>query len=325
MARIKIVKRTNLLLLSLLTLVSSLGAETWHLEKGNDWKQVQPDTQDNFLMAVTGIKDLINNGKTRQVRRAYENLKQEFPQIQGPDVDAFIKAELLYAKRKFNKSVREYDNFMDNYPESELYQVALDRQFSIAQAYLAGQKRTVLKIFRIRGYSEGEKIMDKISDRAGIAPLAERANIAVAQSNESRGKYEDAYQRWSQILSKWPTGQTGKNALLAMARCKYLAYNGPKYDVSDLVSARTYYQNFKSRYPDDAKELDIDSRIQNIDELLAEKQFKIAQFYQKTANVDSAGIYYKVIAEQWPNTSAAKISGKVLHETNQQGEKVKNE
>jgi outer membrane protein assembly factor BamD (BamD/ComL family) len=325
MARIKIVKRTNLLLLSLLTLISSLGAETWHLEKGNDWKQVQPDTQDNFLMAVAGIKDLINNGKTRQVRRAYENLKQEFPQIQGPDVDAFIKAELLYAKRKFNKSVREYDNFMDNYPESELYQVALDRQFSIAQAYLAGQKRTVLKIFRIRGYSEGEKIMDKISDRAGIAPLAERANIAVAQSNESRGKYEDAYQRWSQILSKWPTGQTGKNALLAMARCKYLAYNGPKYDVSDLVSARTYYQNFKSRYPDDAKELDIDSRIQNIDELLAEKQFKIAQFYQKTANVDSAGIYYKVIAEQWPNTSAAKISEKVLHETNQQGEKVKNE
>jgi outer membrane protein assembly factor BamD (BamD/ComL family) len=295
------------------------------LDKGNDWKQVQPETEDRYLTAVAGIKELINNSKTKQVRRAYDSLKQEFPQIQGPDLDAFIKAELLYAKRKFNKAVREYDNFLDKYPESELYQVALDRQFSIAQAYLAGQKRTVLKIFRIRGYAEGEKIMDKISDRAGIAPLAQRANIAVAQSNEEREKYEDAYLRWSQVLSKWPTGQTGKNALLAMARCKYLAYNGPRYDVSDLVSARTYYQNFQSRYPEDAKELGIDARIKNIDELLAEKQFKIAQFYQKTGNTDSADFYYKTILEQWPNTSAGKISEREIKDINQQGEKVEDE
>jgi outer membrane protein assembly factor BamD (BamD/ComL family) len=325
MGHIKTLKKSHILLFSLLGLISTMGAETWHLEKGNDWKQVQPDSQDSFLMAVADIKGLINNGKSRQVRKAWDKLKQDFPEIQGPDVDAFIKAELLYAKRKFNKSVREYDNFMDNYPESELYQVALDRQFSIAEAYLRGQKRTVLKIFRIRGYAEGEKIMDKISDRAGIAPLAERANIAVAQSNEERGKYEDAYQRWSQILSKWPTGQTGKNSLLAMARCKYLAYNGPRYDVSDLVSARTYYQNFKSRYPEDAKELDIDARIQNIDELLSEKQFQIAQFYQKTANIDSAGIYYQAIMEQWPDTSAGKISERVLKEGGQQGARDKDE
>ncbi|MHC4842888.1 MAG: tetratricopeptide repeat protein [Planctomycetota bacterium] len=325
MAQIEIEKRSIILLLSFLALISCEGAETWHLDTGNDWKQVQPETEDRYLTAVAGIKELINNSKTKQVRRAYDSLKKEFPQIQGPDLDAFIKAELLYAKRKFNKAVREYDNFLDKYPESELYQVALDRQFSIAQAYLAGQKRTVLKIFRIRGYAEGEKIMDKISDRAGIAPLAKRANIAVAQSNEEREKYEDAYLRWSQVLSKWPTGQTGKNALLAMARCKYLAYNGPRYDVSDLVSSRTYYQNFQSRYPEDAKELGIDARIKNIDELLAEKQFKIAQFYQKTGNADSADFYYKTILEQWPNTSAGKISEREIKDTNQQGEKVENE
>ncbi|MHC4132244.1 MAG: tetratricopeptide repeat protein [Planctomycetota bacterium] len=325
MSKIKTQTSLILLLLLLPALISPLEAETWHLEKESDWKHVQPETQDRYLAAVTGIKELISNGKTRQVRRAYDGLKQEFPQIQGPDLDAFIKAELLYTKRKFTKSVREYDNFLDNYPESELYQVALNRQFSIAQAYLAGQKRTVLKIFRVRGYSEGEKVMDKISDRAGISPLAERADLAVAQSNENRGKYEDAYQRWSQIHSKWPTGLTGKNALLAMARCKYLAYNGPQYDVSDLVSARSYYQNFRSRYPEDAKELDIDARIQNIDELLSEKQFKIAQFYNNTGNTDAAGLYYQAVVEQWPDTAAGRISEKVLKDTNWQGVKDKDE
>jgi outer membrane protein assembly factor BamD (BamD/ComL family) len=321
----RIPKISALLLLPLFALISTVRAETWHLEKGDDWKQLQPETQHKYLVAVTNIKDLINKGKTRQVQQAWDNLKQDFPQIQGPDLDSFIKAESLYAKGKFNKAVRGYDNFLDDFPGSELYQVALDRQFSIAQAYLAGQRRTVLKFFRIRGYAEGEKIMDKIADRAGIAPLATRANIAVAESHEKRKNYEDAYQRWSQILTKWPTGQIGKNALLSMARCKYLAYNGPKYDISDLVSAKSYYQNFRLRYPDDAEELHIDAKIANIDELLAEKQFEIAQFYTRTGGVDSASIYHQEIVEKWPTTAAAQISEKILKDIDVQGAKDKNE
>ncbi|MHC4758817.1 MAG: hypothetical protein ACYTE8_09180, partial [Planctomycetota bacterium] len=293
---IRILNGFVIFLFSMLVFVSLSGAETWHLDRADDWKQIQPEARDKYLVAVADIKSLIDNGKTRQVKKAWEQLKNDFPEIQGPDLEALIKAELLYTKRKFTKAVRGYDNFLDNFPDSELYQVALDRQFSIAQAFLAGQKRTVLKIFRIKGFAEGEKTMDKISDRAGISPLAERANIEVAESLEERDQYNDAYQRWSLINSKWPTGQTGKNSLLAMARCKYLAYNGPKYDISDLVSSRSYFQNFQSRYPEDAQELDIEAKILNIDELLAEKQFKIAQFYTKTAK-DSAGLYYKAVAE----------------------------
>ncbi|MHC4758004.1 MAG: outer membrane protein assembly factor BamD [Planctomycetota bacterium] len=324
MYSIRILNGFVIFFFSMLALVSLSGAETWHLDRTDDWKQVQPETNDKYLVAVADIKSLIDNGKTKQVKKAWEQLKNDFPEIQGPDLEALIKAELLYTKRKFTKAVREYDNFLDNYPDSGLYQVALDRQFSIAQAFLAGQKRTVLKIFRIKGFAEGEKVMDKISDRAGIAPLGERANLEVAESLEGRGKYEDAYQRWSVINSKWPTGQTGKNSLLAMARCKYLAYNGPKYDISDLISARSYFQNFQSRYPEDAQELDIEAKILNIDELLAEKQFKIAQFYTKTAK-ESAGLYYQTIAEQWPNTTAGKISQKVLQDANNESEEDKNE
>jgi len=319
MTNMRIVNRVVTFMLSLLVIHTVYGAETWHLENGSQWKQVQDETQNSFLLAVGKIKEFINNGEVKQVQQAYAELKEDFPEIRGPDFDAFIEAELLYAKGKFGKAVRAYDEFLNTYPESELYQVALDRQFFIAQAYLAGQKRKVLKVFRISGYSEGVKIMDGISDRAGNAPLAERANFAVAESFEKRQKYEDAYQRWSQILSTWPTGQTGKNALLGLARCKYLAYNGPKYDVSDLVSAKTYYENFQTRYPEDAKELGIDGKVQNINELLAEKQFKIGQFYEKTNNYKSAKMYYRTIVEQWPTTTAAKISQTLIKKLNEQG------
>ena len=60
-------------------------------------------------------------------------------------------------------------------------------------------------------------------------------------------------------------------------------------------------------------------------QLLAEKQFKIAEFYQKTGNTDSAGLYFQAVVEQWPKTSAGKISERQMKDTNQQGEKVENE
>jgi len=319
MADIRIVNKVAAFMLSLLVIHTACGAETWHLENGSEWKPVPDETQNSFLLAVAKIKEFINNGKVKQVQQAYAELKEDFPEIRGPDLEAFIKAEVLYAKGKFGKAVRAYDEFLNNYPESELYQVALDRQFFIAKAYLSGQKRTVLMVFRIRGYDEGVTIMDKIADRAGVGPLAQSANIAIAESFEQRRKYEDAYQRWSQILTKWPTGQTGKNALLGMARCKYIAYNGPRYDVSDLVSSKTYYENFQSRYPDDARELGIDAKIRNINELLAEKQFNIARFYEKTKNYESAKMYYQSVIEEWPDTSAAELSKTLINEIDNQG------
>ena len=310
----------------LLVQAGLISAKTWHLEKGREWKALDKrGGEDKFLLAVAEIKQLVNTGKTEAVAHALDKLKKNFPEIAGPDLDAFMQAEMLFAEGKFTEAAHAYEKFLAEFPESWLYEAALDRQFAIATAFLAGQKKTVLKIFKMKGYAEGEKIMERIGDRTGGAPIGAEAALSVAKSYEKRGKFNEAYLKWSQIQTRWPAGQTGKDALLSMGRCKHAAYKGPMYDASGLISAKSYYENFRLRYPQDAERFDIDKKVEQTNEQLAYKQFSIGRYYQRTGSKQAADFYYQMVIDNWPDSTAAKMAKRNMDKENLNDEKVKNE
>ncbi len=292
-----------------ITLLSAslvMSEETWRLERGEQWKAVS--AEDKYVLAVAEIKKMVNMGETKAVGQTIEQLKEDFPEIAGADLDAFLEAEVLFCGGKLSKADRAYEKVLSKYPQSELYEAVLDRQFSIGTAYLGGQKRRVLGIFKMRRYAEGERIMEKISERRGDSPIARRAALAIVESYERRGKFIDAFDKWSGISSRWPTGQIGKDALLGMARCKHAAYRGPRYDSTHLVSAKSYYERFKLRYPRDAEEMDIDERLKQIDEQLAYKQFGIGEYYHKGGSKQAGNLYYQMVLDNWPESTAAKMA-----------------
>jgi outer membrane protein assembly factor BamD (BamD/ComL family) len=289
-----------------LTAFPVFSADTWRLGEEGQWKAVSAD--DKYLLAVAEIKNLINMGETAAVGKAVEKLKKDFPEVAGPDLDAFMKAEILFCEGKYTRAVRSYDKFLADFPTSRLYEAALDRKFAIGTAFLGGQKKRVLGVFMMSRYDEGIKVMERISDRAGDAPIAKRAAVAIAQSYEKREKYNDAYHKWSEISARWPGGQIGEDALLNMARCKHAAYRGPKYDVSNLVSAKSYYESYKLRYPESAKAIDVDKILEQIDGQLAYKEFTIGEYYQKTAHNQAAELYYQMVSSNWPDSTAAEMT-----------------
>jgi len=312
----------------LLLLASSMfSAETWRLGQQGELKAVSAEGKDKYLLAVAQIKKLVNMGQTEAVGEALDKLKKDFPEIAGPDLDAFIKAELFFSEGKFTKAVRGYNKFLEEYSESALFEAALDRQFAIATAFLAGRKRPILKVFKIKGYATGVKIMEKISDDlAGLdAPIGVKAAIAVAENYEKREKFHEAYLKWEDIAFQWETGEIGRDALLGQARCKHATYRGPKYDASNLTgpfSAKNYYEKFKLQYPEDAEELEVDKILEQIEQQLAYKQFSIGEYYQKMGNKLSANLYYDMVIREWPDSKAAEMAKKTMNE-NLDSEKIK--
>lgn len=304
-------------------LASSLfSAETWRLSEQGQWKAVS--AEDKYLLAVAEIKKLVSMGETEAVEQAVDKLKRDFPGIAGPDLDAFMKAEMLYSKGQFTKAARSYDKFLEEFPSSEFYEAALSRQFAIGTAFLGGQKKKVAKgMFEIKGYAAGARIMEKISDRAPDAPIGVKAAVAVAQSLERRGKFSEAYHKWSEISSRWPTGQIAEDTALGMARCKHAAYKGPKYDASNLVSAKSYYESFKLRYPAEAAELGVDGILEQIEEQLAYKQFSIGRYYQQTGGKQSANVYYQMVMDNWPGSKVAEMARRAMNEKKTSAEEGK--
>jgi outer membrane protein assembly factor BamD len=293
---------------------SALAGQTWKLQENQDLQLVSDTPQDQFALEINYLKSIVDKGKADLISDQVNKIRKKYPKLVGKDLDAFAKGELAYAENDYPKAVREYDSFMKTYPQSQFVNAALEREFTIGQAYLNGHKKTVLKVFKIKGYAEGEKVMDKVIEKAGNIPLAVKALTAIAESLEERGKYADAYDRWSQMSSMWPTGETGKTALLSMARCKHAAYRGPDYDVSDLVSAKSYYENFAKRYPEDAKKYEIEKRLAQITEQLAYKEYTIAEYYHRTGSDESSDMYCDQVLETWPDTTSAQRVTKIAEE-----------
>jgi len=311
------------ILLACVLSVADLNADTWQLQKTGSLRKIESNSSDAFTVQVAQIKKLVNQGKTKNLKQQLENLKKQFPQIAGADLDAFIDAEKLYADGNYVKAVRAYEALLDKYPESSLYQAALERQYEIATAFLDGYKVPVLKVFKIKGYAQGEKVMDNIRDRAGNNQIGLDAAVAVARSLEKRKKFLEAHEQWAQIASDWPTGVIAKQALLAMARCQHAAYRGPKFGSSNLTSAKTYYQNYQAKYPVDAKKFKIDQKIEKIDRQLAYKNYSVAKYYKKTGNIQAANYYFQMVVDNWPDTNSAKMAKEMLEGKNLKGKKVK--
>ena len=302
-----------------LSTLSTASAGTWRLEDDGEFKAVSADGQDKFLVAVAEAKKLVNTGQTKAARKAYNAIKEDFPEIAGPDFDLFIKAEIYYCKVEFTKAIRNYDKLLTEYPKSGFREAALDRQFAIATAYLAGKKKVLLGIIKIKGYAEGIRIMEKITDRVGLdTQMGIKASVAVAENYEQRKKFNEAFLKWWEISLEWEMGPVGRDALHGMARCKHAVYNKPPehkrafYDASSLNSAKSYYGRFKLLYPEDAKEIGINELLSEIDEQLAYKQLSIGRYYQKTGNRQSANLYYDMVANDWPGTKAAEEAKEML-------------
>ena len=248
----------------------------------------EPDKQDEFSMSVAEIKMLVDTGKCKAAKKAFNQLKTDFPEITLPDsneLDLFIEAEMMRCKGKFAKAARHYTKLMDQFPpESRFYKAALDRQFSIATAFLAGRKKPVLGVFKIKGYAEGIRIMDGINYRLGFDdPLGIKAAVEVAKSYQERKKYDEAYYRWDEIREQCSSDKLRKYALLSMAHCRLAVYKGYEYDSSALIgrplnpesyynSAKSCYEKFRQQYPDDVNDFGIGQSLQEIDEQMALKQ-----------------------------------------------------
>ncbi len=295
------------------TAFSTASPDVWRLDSDEKWTVISP--QDKFLVAVVEVKKLINTGQTEAARLAYEQLKKDFPELADPDLDAFIEADLLFSQGEFTKAYRAYEKIIKVRPQGRLRPAILDRQYAIGTAYLGGQKKSVLRVIKLKGDAEGVRIMETITDRAGIqSPLGLRAALAVAENYHKRELFSDEYLKWWEISLQYKTGQIAKDALLGMAASKHAIYNRPPeekrafYDPGNLRTAQSHYKEFVGRYPQDAEKLGTNQIIKQIDEQLAEKELVIAQYYDRTGRLQAANLYYDMVLQDYPQTEAAEAA-----------------
>ena len=312
-----------LIALTILSCCLTGAAKTWRLKKGQQWESVAASPDQRYAQALARLKRLAQSGDAEAVEEALNQLKEQFPERVGPDLEAFLEGELLYWVDKYAKALVKYEKFVKDYPGSEFADLVLEREWVIGQAYLDGRKKTVLGFIRISGHAEGVEIMERISDRAGLDEpdsIGLKAAISVAEHYERRERYIEAYLKWSEIASYWDSGPIGRRAILRMAEDNRLAYDQERegrrhlYDSSKLTTAKTYYEKLLLRFPADAEQHDANDKIKLLDEKMAYKELMIGQYYRRTGKRQAANLYFDMVVQNWPGTEAAELAEEALEQ-----------
>ncbi len=283
-------------------------ADTYVLGADQEWTNVSDNPETQYLPEISRIKSAIAAGDAADARDALEALRRDYPDMAGPDLDAFVEAEMYFADAKWTKAVRKYRQFLTTYPDSPLYRAALERLYAIGAGFLAGQKQTILGFLKVPAWDTGADMMQEVADKASTSLLAYRALKTLAQAQDRKKLYMEAYQTWAEIEDRWPGGEIGMEALVMMAQTLHTAYTDPESDASVLRGARTYYESFVQKYPEAAEDYKVAEIIDLIRQQMAYKQYHVGMYYDRTGNPQAAGLYYQQVIEKWPGTEAAMMA-----------------
>ena len=280
-------------------------------------------TKTETIKLLKNVKQLQEHAEKQLYKAAKHDAKQlcqDFPTMVEFDLKPLLKAERFIAKGKWLSGAKVYEKLLDEFPESILRETALKRLFKIGNIYIEGQEKKILGLFRAKAYEEGAHILNKITEEVGLedsSGMGVKAALSVVRRHEKQGKFDDANLKWLEISTVWQKGELGQKALLGLGRTKRAAYNAkpkevrPLYDGANLKAAKTYYEKFQIRFPKQAKKLNIEQIISDIDQQLANKELAIAKYYQRTGHKLAANIYFDMVIQKWPKSTAAKQARKI--------------
>jgi outer membrane assembly lipoprotein YfiO len=205
-----------------------------------------------------------------------------------------------------------FDEVMDEYPESKLFYPSLERQYQIADEYLKGHKDPLLGLPILDRSEEAVEMLYRIQQRSPGSPLAEKALLRTADYYYSNADYDLAHDAYGAYVKNYPRSPMVPQVKLRQAFASLAQFRGIRFDPSTILDARAELADVAVAYPDLAKEENIASVIQAIDETLSAKLFERADFYRRTREPRAAAYTYRYLLLTYPYAPQAPAAKQAL-------------
>ncbi|MBI3192511.1 MAG: outer membrane protein assembly factor BamD, partial [Pedosphaera parvula] len=214
---------------------------------------------------------------------------------------------------------------VEKYPKSTNYDEVLNRQYIIANRYLAGQW------FKLWGYIPFFPSMDKtvtmyekLIKNGPYSEVAPQAQLNIGAAREKQKDFPLAVKAYEKAADRYYE----QKDVSAAARFKQgMAFNRQarkaEYDQGAASQAIDTFTAFIALFPEDAR---VDEARKIIDSLRLEQargSFSIARFYEKSKRWDGALVYYNDVVNKAPESKFAQEAKKRIEVLKQRAQTTK--
>ena len=227
-----------------------------------------------------------------------------------------VRGDALNAQASLYKALFDYELIARAYPGSELFVLALQREYQIAQRFGAGYKRKLWGMRIIDASDEAEELLIRIQERLPGSRLAEQAAMELADFYFRRRQMDLAVDMYSIFIENYPDSQWISKARRRLIYAHLATFKGPEFDIAGLREARSRLNELKAMEPSIAQQIGADGLLNRIDESDARKLLGIARWYKRTGDPIAAEMTVRRLVRQYPRSlainEALRMIGEIL-------------
>jgi outer membrane assembly lipoprotein YfiO len=287
--------------------------QSWELRGGGNWEQVQaPTTQPITDEVLDRVERLISDGQYLAAKRQAIVWIRTHKKSPLRERAVFLLGQANFGYGDRIEAFYDFDEVLDLYPDSPLFNAALQRQYDIADAYLKGYKRRFLGVPMFSAEDEAVEMLYRIQQRSPGSPLAEKALLRTGDYYYRDSQFDLASDVYAAFVKSYPRSPEVPRVRLREAFSYYAQFRGLKFDATPIIDAREQLVGIMQQYPKLADEQNITPLIARIDETYARKIYQTGAFYKRTHEPRAAVYTWRYLLQAYPKSGEAELARREL-------------
>jgi len=226
-----------------------------------------------------------------------------------------LRGDAVLADGNEFEALYDYEQVCREYPGSEEFVKALEREYDIADKYIHGFKRKWLGI-RMTGATDiGEELLVRVQERLPGSRLAEQAALELADYYYRERDLKMAADAYEIFATNFPKSESVGLAKERRIYANIARFQGPDYDASTLTDARVLIEQYAKDDPAAARKAGLsDALVARLDESGGAQVLEKARWYLRRNDLVSARFVLQRVVEKHPQTVAARTALRMLEQ-----------
>jgi len=303
----------RILALTLVTLcVAHIASAQWSwTPQTGRWINLKNLPKETPELQMEYARSLMVEGEHNKALRETTKFDKFYADSEFADENQFLRAEIRLAQGKLMDASREFQQVVDGYPSTDLYDSAMAKQYEIGdQLYEVGLQKLDkrFKLFKRRPMKQAVEVYAIVVENQPFTDVAAEAQYKLGLCNFALKNYTEAAFEYRRVIEDYAASEWVDEASYALATTYIEQSLPPEYDQSPSALALEAIDRFVNIYAGDSRIPELQEHRNELHARIADQRLLTAQFYENRREFTSAQLYYGEITKQFPGTPAAETA-----------------
>jgi outer membrane protein assembly factor BamD len=263
-------------------------------------------------LQVEYARSLMAAGDYKGAMRETRKFEEFYSDSDYADDNQFVRGEIRMAQGKYEDAAKEFQLVITSFPESELFDDVITKQYELGDLYYArGQanlEKGWWKRFKRKPFEKAIAVYTMVIDNQPFTDAAAEAQYKVGLCRYTLEDYVEAAFEYRRVVEDYAKSGWVDEAKYGLAMCYYESSLPAEYDQGPSLLAVKAIDEFKEQFPGDHRIPELDAKRVEARSVVAEQRLQTAQFYERRRKFKAAAIYYEVVADEFSDTPAATVA-----------------